>query len=335
MFITELGEFGVIRRIKQILGEKSPGEIVEIGDDTAVLKIPRDELLLATCDVQIEGRHFLKEKITPYQLGKRVAAVNLSDIAAMGGSPRYALVSLALPINTTVEFIEDLYKGMKESFGDFGAHIVGGNLARSSKEIFIDVTLLGTVVPDRVLLRSGAKPGDRVLVTGTLGEAAAGLQILRGKVKPGNLNVEPLIEAYLTPEPQVQAGQILAGLRCVTAMTDISDGLAGDIQRICEASRVDVEIWIDQVPISPITRKLAEENHQNPLDWALYGGEDYQLLFTAPEREVERIISTLRKEISVEVTPIGSIQAPGTGNRLIDRDGTGLPLEAKSWDHFA
>jgi thiamine-monophosphate kinase len=335
MFITELGEFGVIRRIKQILGEKSPGEIVEIGDDTAVLKIPRDELLLATCDVQIEGRHFLKEKITPYQLGKRVAAVNLSDIAAMGGSPRYALVSLALPINTTVEFIEDLYKGMKESFGGFGAYIVGGNLARSPKEIFIDVTLLGTVVPDRVLLRSGAKPGDRVLVTGTLGEAAAGLQILLGKVKPGNLNVESLIEAYLTPEPQVQAGQILAGLRCVTAMADISDGLAGDIQRICEASRVDVEIWMNQIPISPITRRLAEENHRNPLDWALYGGEDYQLLFTAPEGEVERIISTLRKEISVEVTPIGSIQAPGTGNRLIDRDGTGLPLEAKSWDHFA
>ncbi len=335
MLITELGEFGLIQRIKQVIGEKGPGEVIEIGDDTAVLNVPADKLLLATCDAQIEGRHFLKEKITPYQLGKRVAAINLSDIAAMGGIPRYALVSLALPIHTTVEFVEELYKGMKESFGRFGAHIVGGNLARSSKEIFIDVTLLGMVVPEQVLLRSGAKPGDVVLVTGTLGKAAAGLQILLGNVEPGNINVEPLIEAYLTPEPQIRAGQALAGLQCVTAMIDVSDGLAGDIRRICELSQVGVEIWMDKVPISDLVERLAEENHKDPLDWALYGGEDYQLLFTAPEEKVERIISTLRKEVSLEVTSIGRIQVPGKGNKLVGRDGTVLPLEAKSWDHFA
>lgn len=335
MLITELGEFGLIERIKQILGEKSPGEVVGVGDDTAVLKVSGDKLLLATCDVQIEGRHFLREKITPYQLGKRVAAINLSDIAAMGGVPTYALASLALPTQTTVEFIEELYQGMKDFFGHFGAYVVGGNLARSSKEIFIDVTLLGEVEPERVILRSGARPGDVVLVTGVLGNAAAGLQVLLGNINIDRLRVDSLIEAYLTPEPQVHVGQVLTNLQCVTAMADVSDGLAGDITRICEASRVGVEIWINKLPISELTRKLADQNSKNPLDWALYGGEDYQLLFTVPPYEVKKVMTAIREETGIEVTSVGSILKNEEGKKLVQADGAVFPLESKSWDHFA
>jgi len=335
MLITELGEFGLIERIKRVLGEKGPGEIVGIGDDTAVLEVSGDKVLLATCDAQIEGQHFLRDQITPRQLGQRAAAINLSDIAAMGGVPRYALASLALPDHLTVEFIEEVYRGMKEFLGRFGANLAGGNLARSLGGIFVDIALLGEVAPELVLLRSRAQPGDRVLVTGTLGNAAAGLQILLGKVNPGDLKVEPLVQAHLTPEPQVRAGQLLAKLRCVTAMIDVSDGLAGDMTHICESSQVGVEIWMDQLPISEVTRRLAEQNGKNPLDWALYGGEDYQLLFTAPPQEVERIISSVRGEIGLEVTPVGGVLKDLREKRLVRRDGVSFPLEAKSWDHFA
>jgi thiamine-monophosphate kinase len=224
---------------------------------------------------------------------------------------------------------------MRTFFRRFDTYIVGGNLARTSREIFIDITLLGEVEPESVILRSRAQPGNIVLVTGTLGDSVAGLQILLGNVNPGNLKVSPLIKAHLTPEPQILVGQALAKLRCVTAMNDLSDGLAGDITRICESSQVGVEIWADKIPISEVTRRLAEQAGKNPLQWALRGGEDYQLLFATSQQEVERIISFVRQETGVEVTAVGRILRNVEGKRLIREDGMTFPLEFKAWDHFA
>ena len=170
--VGELGEFALIDRIRRTLGEAT-GVAVGIGDDAAAVRPTPSKLLLATCDIQVEGRHFIKSRITPEQLGRRAAAVNLSDIAAMGGRPTHALVSLALPVSTEVEWVERLYEGLREGFAEHGAVVIGGNLSGSAREIVIDVTLHGEADEPALLRRSGARPGDAVLVTGTLGARRA------------------------------------------------------------------------------------------------------------------------------------------------------------------
>ena len=258
MKITDIGEFGLIQRIARFLPPTASDVVVGIGDDVAVLSTLGPDYLLATCDIQVEGVHFLKGAITAPQLGKRIAAINVSDIAAMGGTPLWALVSLALPAETDVAFVDGLYEGMQEQLQASGAAIVGGNLSKIGSGMVIDLCLLGRVKPDHLVLRSGAKENDLILVTGTLGDSRAGLELIR---KPGSAVPESsrkkVLQRHLTPQPRLAEGQILGACGQVHAMVDVSDGLMSDIRHICRASGLGAEIWVDGLPVSPSCADVA------------------------------------------------------------------------------
>ncbi len=334
MRIRDLGEFGLIDRIARSLPPPGEGVIVGIGDDVAVLR-SSDRYTLATCDIQVEGVHFLGDKISPYQLGRKVVAINVSDIAAMGGIPRYLLVSLVLPKETEVEFVDGLYEGMREECSRWGAEIVGGNMAHSPDGIIVDLFLLGEVEPERLLRRAGARVGDRVLVTGTLGDSAAGLALLlRPETLCPDVHRDVVLRRHLTPTPRLAEGRAVACSGLATAAIDVSDGLASDIGHICEMSGVGVRIRADALPISDAARAVAEAIGADPLEWALFGGEDYELLFTAPADRAPELARQVQEETGTPVSIIGEITPAGEGMTLLRADGVAQPLRKGGWDHF-
>ena len=209
--VGDIGEFGLIDRIKTICGQDvAPDVILGIGDDTAVVRIDDSRALVATCDSQVEDVHFRWEAITPFQLGRRALAVNLSDIAAMGGQPQYALVSLAVPSSLSAKKFDEFYKGIHATAHEYGVVIVGGNIARTAKKLVVDVFLWGMVDPAQMLTRSGAQKGDLIYVTGSLGSAAAGVDVLKRYGPHCSDEFVPIVRAHLEPRPRVQEGMALA-----------------------------------------------------------------------------------------------------------------------------
>ncbi len=335
MRIADIGEFPLIERLGQIIATERSDLLVGLGDDVAVLALPGDELLLATIDIQIERVHFLPDLITPEQLGARALAINLSDIAAMGGRPWFALVSLALPEATEVEWLEQLYRGMRAVADRFGVAVVGGNISRARSEIAVDVALLGRIRQEQLLTRAGAQPDDRVLVTGHLGEAAAGLQLARyPEFEPDPTDRDFLIERYLAPIARIPEAALIAAQRQATAMIDLSDGLSSDIGHICEQSRVGVRLWAEELPIPPSVRQVAGWLNQPAWQLALAGGDDYELCFTAPAAAADELAARVAQEIGTPVTIVGEILPAEQGHRLLLADGQELPLEAAGWQHF-
>jgi thiamine-monophosphate kinase len=332
--ISDLGEFPLIERLEQIIASERSDVLVGIGDDVAVLADTDEEFLLATVDSQVEQVHFLRHEITPHQLGRRALAINLSDIAAMGGRPQVALVSLALPADTEVAWMEGLYRGLREEADRYGTVIVGGNMARSPDGVFIDVCVLGRVRREHLLLRSGARPGDRVLVTGQLGQAGAGLKLLLDPdLSVATPDRDALLTRLLTPTPRVTEAAAIARSERATAMIDISDGLSSDVGHICERSEVGVRIWAERLPISPAVRHVAGLTSAPPWQLALGGGEDYELCFTAPPEAVGELIAAVAQAGTL-VTAIGEILPAEQNRRLVLPDGQEVPLEPSGWQHF-
>lgn len=334
MRISEVGEFPLIDRVARIVSVERPDIVLGIGDDVAVLA-DGEALILATVDSQVEDVHFLRRLITPRQLGRRALAINLSDIAAMGGQPQYALVSLALPSDTEVAWLEEVYRGLREEGDRFGTAIVGGNMASSPERAFLDVTVLGRVDPAHLLLRSGAHPGDRVVVTGNLGEAAAGLTTA---LDP-DLALTPaerasLLTRYLTPTPRVAEAAVIAQSRLATAMIDVSDGLSSDIGHICDRSEVGVRIWAERLPISSAARHVAELTDKPVWRLPLGASDDYELCFTVPPEATSALVAHVRQKTGTPVTVIGEVLPPHEGRRLVLEDGREMPLEATGWQHF-
>lgn len=335
MQVSKLGEFGLIARIAEIVGEPGNDVVVGIGDDVAVLRTGGDKYLLATCDIQVEGVHFIRERISPNQLGRKAVAINLSDIASMGGVPKQLLISLILPQDTAVSYVDALYEGMKEETGQYGVDIVGGNIARSLSGLIVDIFLLGEVEPEFLLLRSGAKVGDQVLVTGYVGDSAAGLALLLApEVICDNAHASKVLEAHLTPTPRLKEGRVIAKSGMASAMIDVSDGTIGDLGHICERSGVGAIVWAERLPISEAARAAAKAVGRNPLEWALGGGEDYELLFTAPPDRVEELASLVLTETGTPVSVIGEIVPAEKGIRVVGEGGEPLSLEREGWDHF-
>lgn len=331
--LATLGEFGLIARVTAGLGTRSD-VLVGAGDDCAVLDVGGEQILLATCDALLDTTQFLRRVATPEQIGRHAMATNLSDIASMGGTPRYALVSLLLPSDLSIGFMDGVYRGLRAEAERYGVVIVGGNIV-GAPTFGLDITLLGQIERGRALLRSGARPGDALLVTGTLGAAAAGLYLL---LHPGldvpEAIVARLRAALLTPVPRVPEGRLLSLLGSVTAMLDISDGLAADLGHLCERSGVGARLDAAALPITGETRQAARLSGQDALEWALFGGEDYQLLFTVPPAAVPRIAETLSIATDTPVTVIGEIMPPEVGLTLRARDGSISPLAPRGWDHL-
>jgi thiamine-monophosphate kinase len=331
--IAELGEFGLIARLTAGLPQPA-SVIIGVGDDAAVLDIGGDELIVATCDAQVEDTHFRLRHTNPYDIGRRALAVNLSDIAAMGARPRFALISLLLPPTLDVAILDGIYAGLRAEGAQYNVALVGGNIARNAERLIIDITLLGTGMRGRLLRRDSAKPGEVVMVTGNLGSAAAGLLVLEDEQLAAEIAPESLVvvlAAHRTPTPRVAAGQWLAQ-HGVTTGIDISDGLAADLSHICQASGVGANIEAESLPIRPEVAMIATLADRQPQDLALFGGEDYELLFTVPADRADVLAQDLFAAIGVEATAIGTV-SEGTALTIF-RQGKPSPLPPTGWDHL-
>ena len=324
MKICEMGEFGLIEMIAKIVGK--PGVdalLIGIGDDAACWRARG--LQLATTDTLIQGVHFDLKHITWRELGWKSMAVNLSDIAAMGGQPRYALVTLGLPGDIEVDNIIELYKGMAKMARKFDVQIVGGDMV-GAPVVVITVALIGEAKSeDNILRRSAARPGDMIAVTGHLGASAAGLVMMQSKLALDKKTATALRKAHCKPNPRIEEGQTLARHGVKSAM-DLSDGLVIDLGKICAASHVGAKIYSARLPIHPAIKKAFGDK---AIVFALSGGEDYELLFTAPQK----IVSVVEKLLECPVTVIGEIVG-GKSVKVFDENGKKLTLKDIGWDHF-
>ncbi len=324
MKVSELGEFGLIDLLAKMAGGvKNTHLLIGIGDDAAAWK-GDESIQLATVDSFIQDVHF-PLSLAPWQeLGWKALAANLSDIAAMGGIPRYALVSLALPEDTEVDDVTALYTGMLELGREYGVAIIGGDISRAPI-VAITIAVLGASPKKQPLTRSAAKPGELVAVTGKLGAAAAGLEMLKLKLKFEPQATACFRGAFLHPHPRIAEGQLLLEQGVKTAI-DISDGLIADLGQIGKASQVGARIEADRVPVEPMVKA---EFGERALELALSGGEDYELLFTAGTEVIDRV----KRTASFSITVIGETTA-GEGVTVVDRQGNPMPVGKAGWEHF-
>jgi thiamine-monophosphate kinase len=340
--MAEVGERGLLRHLRSRI-PLGPGVLVGVGDDAAAVET--SALTLVTTDVLVEGVHFRREWGPAALIGRKALTVNLSDIAAMAGIPRFAVVSLCLPPDITVEFVDGLYDGLLERAAEVGVMVVGGNVSETPGPLSIDVTLLGQ--GDRLLRRAGAKPGDLVVVTGTLGAAAAGLGFLLAGTRLGAEGILAAngtwtgeipdsllscLRAQLDPTPPLAFGRALAEHDIVHAAMDLSDGLSGDLLTLCHES--DVSAWIDgaALPIDPCAAQLEKEGGGDGFSLALHGGEDYQLLLAVPPEALDQL-----KDVAVvwdlPVTAVGEF-APGPPALSMKFGDRMKRLRPRSHEHF-
>ncbi len=327
-----IGEVGLIASLAEVFGAPPREVVVGIGDDCAALDLGGEAFVLWTVDTLVEGVHFDPAFISLRQLGRKSLAVNLSDLAAMGGEPRYALLSLGWPPQRELAQALELGQGMAELGREYGVAVIGGDTVASPPGIMITVAVLGKVPKEEMLTRAGARVGDHIYVTGALGEAAAGLEILRRGLQPAPEVAEPLLAAHLDPVPQVAAGRLLAKHRLATAAIDLSDGVATDLFHICRAGGVGARLEAQAVPISTGVSEVAREIKIPPLDLALKGGEDYQLLFTSPPDLGEQLSRIFRQGGLPQPAKIGEITA---GREVIVAGAAGEEIvSGKGFDHF-
>jgi thiamine-monophosphate kinase len=334
--VNDIGEFGLIRRIGSLLdtdGRRSARVSTGIGDDAASFLPRAGYELLITCDSMVEGRHYLTAFTTSFDIGRRAMTSNISDIGAMGGDALYALVSLGLPADTPVRDVEELYKGFLYELNPFGASIIGGNFTGSGNGMFIDITLIGEVEQGKAVRRSGAKPGDAVLVTGFPGRAAAGLQLLLRGPHDAGLADNPLVSAYTTPSHRARLGRAVSQTGYVTAMTDTSDGFLGDLGHVCEASGVGAEIVKEHLPLNEAVREAARVLGRDPYEFVLGESDDYELIITCDPDHVPLLQSVSGGCAAVPLTEVGTITAE-RGINMILPDGRKIPLGAEGFNHF-
>jgi thiamine-monophosphate kinase len=323
MKVSELGEFGLIDLLAKMAPLRDERLLIGTGDDAAAWQSD-GSIELATVDSFIQDVHYPSGIVHWPELGGKALAVNLSDIAAMGGLPRYALVSLALPPDTEVDNVTALYNGMLRLAGEYGVTIVGGDTS-SAPLVVISITVLGSSPQKRLLTRSSAQPGDIIAVTGNLGAAAAGLEMLTRNLEFESEAAARFRQAFFRPTPRLIEGQLLLE-QGVKAAIDISDGLLADLGQICKASQVGARIEAGRMPVEPLLKAAFKDR---ALELALTGGEDYELLFTAAAETIEKV----KKAATCPVTVIGEITA-GQGVTVVDGQGKLLELGRAGWEHF-
>ncbi|MFQ6084267.1 MAG: thiamine-phosphate kinase [Candidatus Aminicenantia bacterium] len=331
MKLSEIGEFGVVSSIRSDLKDFQKQVIAGIGDDTAAIELSGKKLVLFTSDTLVEDIHFKWDYFSPSQVGWKAMVVNVSDIAAVGGSPTHCLVSLALPAHTDMIVVREVYRGLKRAASRYRVGIVGGDIV-CAPSFIITVSLLGEAKRENIVLRSGAKRGDLIYVTGQLGSSEAGLACL----KRSNWKVNPkirqfLIKRHLMPSPRLVEGQKIANSQIATSMIDLSDGLASDLHRLAEESKVGAILWEDELPIAPATEELAKVMGKSSLEWVLYGGEDYELLFTVPPNKSTEV----EQNLGFPHALIGEVVDSDQGIYLKDRKGNRTKVEDRGYHHFS
>lgn len=324
MSASSFSEKKLVSFFQKIHDSRHPSVLFGIGDDAAVLQAKGK--ILATTDSLQEKIHFDWSYTTPFILGRKSIAVNLSDIAAMGGKPLWALMSLAIPATEKLSRIVAFQRGVKSIARQFGVQIVGGDTDHSRQGWKITLSLLGQV--KHPVFRQGAKIGDAVWVTGFPGRSSLGLELLRRKMKKG----APFIKAHLDPLPRIREGMALSQQKLAHSMIDISDGLALDLERICEASSLGAEISTAKLPFARGYRLLCEKIHRNPLDLILSGGEDYELLFTAAPQSEKKILNLFAR-LKTPVHCIGKM-TQGKGVKFFSEEKHPLKLRKKGYSHF-
>jgi thiamine-monophosphate kinase len=335
--IDQLGEFGLIDRIANSVTIRNKETIKGIGDDAAVIQT-NSELQLVSTDLLLEGVHFDLSYMPLHLLGFKAVAVNVSDIAAMNGIPKQITVNIALSNRMSVEAVEALYMGINAACEHYGVDLIGGDTTASRSGLLISVTVLGTAQPDEVSYRNGAKENHIVCVTGDLGAALVGLQILEREkqVFLSNPDMKPQLENYtyvtgrqLKPDARMDIIHELKELQIVpSSMMDISDGLASELLHICKASNVGVTIYEDKLPIDKQTYDTAVELGLDPITCVLNGGEDYELLFTIEQKDFDKI------EKHPDIHFIGYINKAEDGKHLVTKSGTTAQIKAQGWKHF-
>jgi len=333
--LAEIGEFGLITRLTDKIQLKNISTLKGIGDDAAVLSYP-DKKIVVTTDLLTEGIHFNLMYVPLKHLGYKAVIVNLSDIYAMNATPRQITVSIAISSKFSIQAVEELYSGIHLACEKYGVDLVGGDTTSSLTGLTISITAIGEANEEELVYRSGAKETDLVCVTGDLGGAYMGLQLLEreNEVFKVNPNQKPLFEGYdyilerqLKPEARNDIKELLKTLDIKpTSMIDISDGLSSEVIHLCKASKVGCSIYEEKIPLDAQTKDFAEELSINPLVAALNGGEDYELLFTVPLANYDII----KKEF--DITIIGHIVPESEGANLITTSGSVIPLQAQGWN---
>jgi thiamine-monophosphate kinase len=327
------GEFDLIKRIRHKADRTAPGLIKGIGDDCAIISGRDGFDTLISCDLLVEDKHFSLNYTPARSLGHKTLAVSLSDIAAMGGRPRFCTLSLAIPPHITDQFLDEFFAGLLALADRHGVVLIGGDTSGSSDKLVIDLNILGECRAGQAIRRDGAKPGDLIYVTGDLGASAAGLKLLQRGYAPVTESpnqIEELmniaIQSHLRPSPRVDFAQTLALLQVATSMIDVSDGLSSDLNHICEESNVGAIVYSSAVPISPSVKAIKQDG----LHTALNGGEDYELLFTVSPAS-RAVLDTLNGDLAItcigEITSTEKMFLQDAQNRL-------EPLTPAGFDHF-
>jgi len=333
--LSALGEFPLIERLAKRLAQRgvrpAHGSVtVPIGDDASVLALPPGRELVATIDALVEDVHFRRGWSKPEELGWKALAVNLSDLGAMGARPLGAVVTVALPAETPVRWVDRLYEGLAECAAAYGCPVVGGDTVRCPEGITLSIAALGSVPAGKAVTRAGARPGDLVCVTGVLGDSAAGLALLQRRSRvPGKY--ASLTGWHVRPSPPVEAGAVLAERGLATAMIDLSDGLASDLRHVTKRSGVGAKVSAERLPISDAARRAGEALRVEATEWALHGGEDYQLLFTVDAERFPEVPPALGP-LGVTATVVGEITRRGLA--LVGPDGRSTRLEPAGFQHF-
>ena len=332
MQLSELGEFGFIERFKPLFANLVSDRQTGIGDDCAILPTGGSDEWLVTTDLLVEGVHFLREGISPFQLGHKSLAVSLSDIAAMGGHPVGSFLSIALPATTEIDFLDGFMEGYRQLSEQYHTPLLGGDTTRSPEHLTINVCVLGRCEAGKARKRDGAIPGDVIGVTGPLGDSAAGLHFLLNPTCTSS-EVSYLLEKHLCPEPRVKEGRLLAQCSGVHAMMDLSDGIASDLKHLLKASNVGANVCLDQIPLSEPMQRFSRHVQKDPIAWAIGGGEDYELLFTVCEADWEALCRQYREAFGKPLHRIGRIHS---GQTAIDWTLYGVTIqpELAIFHHF-
>ena len=329
--LKEIGEFGFIKRFSENFKSQLPEGYEGIGDDCAVMPFNEREVMLITTDMLIEKQHFLPDKISPFELGYKSLAVNLSDIAAMGGYPVSAFLSIGVPPETTLEWLDEFFKGIKHLSDTSKTLLLGGDTTKVNRSIAINITVIGRCQKHLLKKRSGASAGDVIVVTGYVGDSGGALQAMNEDHAVTG-DIQNLMHHHHMPKPHLVEANILSSYREVTSMLDVSDGIYSDIHHIMDKSGVGAKIFVDQLPVSPAFQRTSHKHNWNADEIALTGGEDYCLLATIRKQSLQKVKEVYESLLNRPLYEIGEIT--NTGVLELFKNDQKVTISKTGFDHF-